>query len=87
MVAEDTRRHDHALLWAHDLQTGRSSRIVAAPPGGEVTGIHWIPDLHGLGYLTLTIQHPWGEGYEAPPGVTPDPRGFTGYLGPFPLSR
>ncbi|MEQ1569521.1 MAG: alkaline phosphatase PhoX, partial [Myxococcota bacterium] len=89
MVAEDTKRHEHAFLWAYDVRTGVGARIAAAPPHGEVTGIHWIPHLGGFGYLTLTFQHPWAElapGQVTPPWVTPDDqRAFTGFLGPFPL--
>lgn len=88
MVAEDTRRHAHAALWAHDLRTRERVRVLVAPTGGEITGIHWIPDLGGFGYLTAVVQHPWGElGKDAviPPEITEDDkRAFTGVIGPFP---
>ncbi len=91
MVAEDTKRHRNAVLWAHDVRSRRLARVVISPRGGELTGIHWIPDLGGHGYLTVAVQHPWGElpkGQEIPEFVTEDDkRSFTGWLGPFPSLR
>jgi secreted PhoX family phosphatase len=87
MIAEDTRRHSQPSLWAWSVRDQSLTRVVIAPRGGELTGIHWIPDLRGHAYLTLAIQHPWElpEGEALPPGVTAeDQRAFTGYLGPFP---
>jgi secreted PhoX family phosphatase len=87
MIAEDTRRHTYPSLWAWSVRDQTLTRVVIAPRAGELTGIHWIPDLRGHAYLTLAIQHPWElpEGEALPPGVTAeDQRAFTGYLGPFP---
>jgi secreted PhoX family phosphatase len=89
MVAEDTKKHDHAFLWAVDVRDGTKARVLAAPPAGEITGIHWIPALLGHAWLTVTVQHPWAElgpGQVRPPTVSEaDTRAFTGYLGPFDL--
>lgn len=91
IIAEDTRRHYNASLWAWSTRERSLARIVLAPHGGELTGIHWIPDLHGHAYLTLAIQHPWSELPDAealPEGVqADDQRTFTGYLGPFPALK
>ncbi|MCB9683452.1 MAG: DUF839 domain-containing protein [Alphaproteobacteria bacterium] len=91
MVAEDTKwgkGHVNAVLWAVDVRDGSKQRLLVAPPGGEVTGIHWIPDLLGHGYLTTVVQHPWSEmpkDQPVPDGITDeDRRAFTGYFGPFP---
>jgi len=87
-IGEDTRRHRVAALWTHDVRSKDLVRILASPPGGEVTGLHWIPDLGGFGYLTVAVQHPWGEMSRdavIPAGVTEDDkRSFTGWIGPFP---
>ncbi|MCA9489127.1 MAG: DUF839 domain-containing protein [Myxococcales bacterium] len=92
MVAEDTKWHKghaNAVLWAVDVRDpSRKQRMLVAPPGGEVTGIHWIPDLLGHAYLTTVVQHPWSEmpkDQPVPDGITDDDRrAFTGYFGPFP---
>lgn len=87
VIAEDTSLHDAAALWAFDPGSRALTRIGVAPQYAEFTGVHWIPDLAGRGYLTVTLQHPWGEDFEGglPEGVTePDRRSFTGVLGPFP---
>lgn len=88
MIGEDTSQHRNNVLWAYDLETEQLTRVLAAPRGGEVTGIYWVPDLGGFGYLTVAVQHPWAElpeGEAVPEFVTDeDLRSFTGYLGPFP---
>lgn len=84
MIAEDTSRHTNASLWALEMRAGLLKRVLAAPQGGEITGIQWAPNVGGRGYLTLGIQHPW-SGRELPEGATDaDRRGFIGYLGPLP---
>jgi secreted PhoX family phosphatase len=90
-IAEDTktkRGHTNASLWTWDVQGGSLVRILSAPVGGEVTGIHWIPDLLGHGYLTAVVQHPWDElpeGQVIPADITEeDKRSLTAVFGPFP---
>ena len=88
MIGEDTKAHRINVLWAYDLQRQELTRVLAAPRGAEVTGLHWIPNLGGHGYLTLSVQHPFKElieGDEAPEGLTDDDmRSWTAVLGPFP---
>lgn len=91
MIAEDTKRHAVASLWALQPRNSSIRRVMVAPPHGEITGLHWMPDLGGFGYLTVAIQHPWevesttGAITELPEGVQPDDqRSIVGYLGPFP---
>lgn len=91
MIAEDTKRHAVAALWALETRRATLRRVMVAPPHGEITGLHWIPDLGGHGYLTVAVQHPWelesldGAKAKLPEGVTAnDQRSMAGYLGPFP---
>ncbi len=94
MIAEDTKRHAVASLWALSTRNATMRRVMVAPRYGEITGLHWIPDLGGRGYLTVAVQHPWhkesldGSEAELPEGVTEEhKRSVVGYLGPFPKLR
>ncbi len=60
--------------------------MMVAPPYAEFTGLHWIGDVAGHGWINVTVQHPWSEGAdELPEGIgEDDTRTFTGVLGPFP---
>jgi len=89
VIAEDTSKHANAYLWSYDTGREKLQRLMVAPPYGELTGVHWIPDLGGHGYLTVSVQHPWSEGADGlPEGITEaDTRTFTGVLGPFPSLR
>lgn len=72
IIAEDSRQgHTNNMLWAYDFNSGDLTRLLTAPPGAEVTGSYYYPDINGWGYLMCTIQHP----AEGP--------ALTGYLGPF----
>lgn len=89
-VAEDSPHHTNNLLWSIDasaLHEGRLAEVVpvlAAPPGAEVTGLHWSPDVGGFGYLTTSIQHPWAfiEGGENQPAD--QRKSVFGVFGPYP---
>lgn len=67
-VAEDTRRHERALLWAWRPDDGAPMPILRAPEGAEVTGIHISQPLgarplqgtSGARWLFVSIQHPSG---------------------------
>ncbi len=89
MVGEDTSKHEVASLWAFELRRNTFRRVLVAPPHGEITGLHWTPDLLGHGYLTVAVQHPWkaetlGD-TKLPEGVTAeDQKSLTGVIGPFP---
>jgi secreted PhoX family phosphatase len=93
-IAEDTKTkkgHTNASLWTFDVRSGSLTRILSAPVGGEVTGIHWIPNLLGHGYLTAVVQHPWDElpkDVVVPTDLTADDkRALTAVFGPFPPLR
>jgi secreted PhoX family phosphatase len=80
-IAEDTSRHPHAALWFFDVASRTLTRTMTAPPGAEITGLRWTPDVGGRGFLSVAIQHPW-EGH---PQVSEELRhSIAGVLGPFP---
>lgn len=76
LIAEDTGRSPNRL-WAH--QDGVLLPILSAPPApaqgrtAEVSGLSWVPEALGSGWVTVAIQHPGGQ-----PATT-------GVLGPFPV--
>lgn len=73
LIAEDTDRVPNRL-WAY--ADGRLTPIFAAPSngkdGGEVSGLSWVSDVDGAGWITMSLQHP------------PDRPAVSGVLGPFP---
>jgi secreted PhoX family phosphatase len=92
LVAEDTEKHAHNALWAYDVDAKSLVRVLEAPDGGEVTGIHWYPDVGGFAYISATIQHPFvDEGGDEPPvpfaEADPRRRSHQGVIGPFPAAR
>lgn len=76
LIAEDTDRSPNRL-WA--LQDGVLLPILAAPPAppegrlAEVSGLSWVPEALGSGWVTVAFQHPGGQ------------PAMTGLLGPFPV--
>lgn len=89
MLGEDTSKHKLNVLWAHNTRSKTLERVLVSPQHGEVTGIHWTPNLGGFGYLSVAIQHPWEvealNSPGTPKGITAeDQRSFTGFIGPFP---
>jgi len=89
MVAEDTSKHAVAALWAYEMRRSVGKRVLVAPPHGEITGIHWSPNIGGHGYLSVAVQHPWRaeklDESKLPDFITPaDQRSLTGLIGPFP---
>lgn len=76
LIAEDTARSPNRL-WA--WQDGALIPVLAAPPRppdgrlAEVTGISWVPEALGSGWVTVSFQHPGGQ------------PAMTGVLGPFPV--
>ncbi len=88
IIAEDTSKHANAKLWAADVRdlSAPLQPMMVAPPYAEFTGLHWIGDVAGHGWINVTVQHPWSEGAdELPEGIgEDDTRTFTGVLGPFP---
>ncbi len=86
MVAEDSKGHQNNALWAIDVTSGESTRIMTVPLVAEVAGLNWIPDLGGFGYLTVSVHDPFSD-WDDPDWdrrTDVDPRSWTGYIGPFP---
>ncbi len=92
MIAEDSSKHTNNALWAAELsrleplECGGQlppealTRAMTIPPGGEVSGLHWFPDLGGFAYLTATVQKPF-SGVEG--ASQEERRSQAGYFGPF----
>jgi uncharacterized protein len=57
-IGEDSGNHLNNFLWAYNLDSGNPVRILSAPAGGEHTGLQYVPDLNGFGYVMGNIQHP-----------------------------
>lgn len=81
LIAEDSKRHEHNVLWAWKPGSDPVA-IATAPAGGEMSGLHYFPDVGGYGYMTLTVQYGWtmGDSGDAQAGR----KSVSGYLGPFP---
>ncbi|WP_082034187.1 PhoX family protein [Cohnella kolymensis] len=62
-IAEDGGRHHNNYGWAYNIDTGKLSRIISAPDGGEVTGVQFVDDLNGFTYLMVESQNPGNAGY------------------------
>ncbi len=81
LIAEDSHNHVNNMLWAADLETGALTRVMTAPIGAELSGLHWFPDIDGAAYLTVTVQRPFRD----LPGFSEEERrSYAGYIGPFP---
>lgn len=80
VVAEDTKGHEHDVLWAIDVRDPQAKpmRLAEVEKDSEVTGIHWF-DVEGKGYLTVTNQ--WD------PSTYRERKSVTALLGPFPISE
>ena len=87
-IGEDTSYHPNDMVWAYNVQNGSLERLVTVPYGAETTSPYWYKDLNGKGYLSLTVQHPFGEvssGYVTPAGVSI--KSEAGYVGPMDFSK
>lgn len=57
-IGEDSGNHLNNFLWAYNIGSGNLARILSAPAGGEHTGLQYVPNLNGFGYVMSNIQHP-----------------------------
>jgi secreted PhoX family phosphatase len=55
-IAEDTREHPNAALWAYDLRTGALHRLATAPTKSELAGLQLSVDPLGQTWLSLSVQ-------------------------------
>lgn len=91
-IGEDSGNHLNNFLWAYNLDSGNPVRILSAPAGGEHTGLQYVADLNGFGYVMGNIQHPGAASDlkkhpdEIKAGLRSriDPRGIVGYLSGLP---
>lgn len=57
-IGEDSGNHLNNFLWAYNLDSGNLTRILSAPIGAENTGLQYVADINGFGYVMANIQHP-----------------------------
>lgn len=85
IIGEDTTKgHRNDAVWALGLSKNTLTRIATTPYGAEATSVDWYPNVMGHGYLTMVVQHPYGESDEDMLKSRDDARGYVGYIGPFP---
>ncbi|WP_319381035.1 alkaline phosphatase PhoX [Thiomicrorhabdus sp.] len=88
IIGEDTSAHNNDMIWAYNIKSDELTRIAHTPYGAETTSPYWY-SIDGNGYITLTNQHPYGEGgprsYNKPFGA--EIRSEIGYVGPFDTSK
>jgi uncharacterized protein len=85
IIGEDTGKgHQNDAVWALNLGKGEMTRIATTPYGSEATSVDWYPDMNGHGYLTMVVQHPYGESDEDKLTDREQARAYVGYVGPFP---
>lgn len=88
VIGEDTSAHPNDMIWAYNIKNGTMERIFTGPYGSETTSPFWHTDINGKGYLSVTVQHPFGEvggSYVRPAGV--ETKSEAGYIGPFDFSN
>ena len=88
VIGEDTSAHPNDMAWSYNIKNGKMERIFTGPYGSETTSPFWHKNINGKGYLSMTVQHPFGEvagGYVRPAGV--ETRTEAGYIGPFDFSK
>ncbi len=85
IIGEDTGSgHQNDAVWALNVGKNEITRIATTPYGSEATSVDWYPNLSGHGYLTMVVQHPYGESDEDKATSRDDARAYVGYVGPFP---
>lgn len=87
-IGEDTSYHPNDMVWSYNIKNKSLERLVTLPYGSETTSPYWYKDINGKGYLSLTVQHPYGEvssGYVTPSGASI--KSEAGYIGPMDFSK
>ena len=61
-IGEDSGQHVNNFLWAYQVDTGKLTRLMSIPAGGESTGLHAVDELNGWTYIMSNFQHAgdWG---------------------------
>jgi len=94
-IGEDSGNHLNNFLWALNIDSGRLTRLMSAPIGGEHTGLQVVPNLNGFGYIMGNIQHPasahdlkkFPDSIKIDLRRKTDQRGSVGYLGGLPALK
>jgi len=84
MVGEDTKDNQVDKIWAYDVNSKKLTRVFSAPYGAEVTSPFWHTNINGFGYMTVVVQHPYGETDKDKAMSIDDTESYVGYMGPFP---
>ena len=91
IIGEDTGNHQNDMVWIYHFnideeERSRMTRIATTPYGAETTSPYWYPNLKGNAYITLVVQHPYGESDEdkVDEAGSTGKAGHVGYLGPLP---
>ncbi|TFF22065.1 DUF839 domain-containing protein [Jiella endophytica] len=63
-VGEDSGMHVNNFLWAYNVDTGETARILSTPSGAESTGLQSVDNINGWTYIMSNFQHPgdWEKG-------------------------
>ena len=91
-VGEDSSNHLNNFLWAHNIESKETVRILSAPIGGELTGLQVVPNINGFAYVMTNVQHPgaandlksYPEEIREKLRHQVDKRGRVGYIGGLP---
>jgi len=86
IIGEDTSSHQNDMVWVRDNADGKLTRVATTPYGSETTSPYWYPNINGHSYITLVVQHPYGESDEDKAGDAESTgvEGWVGYMGPLP---
>lgn len=87
-IGEDTDAHQNDALWAYDLNTKALTRIFTTPYGSETTSPFYYRNINGFDYMTLVVQHPYGESdTDKVTDAADQKRAYVGYIGPLPVVK
>jgi len=85
IIGEDTGLHQNDMIWSYNVEAGKLTRIQTTPYGSETTSPYFYPNVNGHGYMMSVVQHPFGESDQDALLIPEEKRGYTGYVGPFPV--
>ncbi|MFB6804838.1 PhoX family phosphatase [Peribacillus butanolivorans] len=60
-IGEDSGAHTNNYVWAYNVDTKESNRILSVPAGAEATGLFAADDRNGFSYIFSNFQHPGDE--------------------------
>jgi len=83
-AVSSAKAHRNDVLWAYDLKNSKLTRILSSPVGAEVTSPMYYRNINGWDYITVVIQHPYGESDTDQTTNVNDKRAVFGIIGPIP---